>query len=94
MFSINDIQTNYDATDTEKENCIAFLKKSLSENDFNSLVKVKMLLNGDEVTIDTKVADPEKFERIRRITGYLVGTTNRWNNAKKAELKDRVKHAC
>lgn len=32
------------------------------------------------------------FERLRRITGYLVGTTNRWNNAKKAELKDRVKH--
>lgn len=33
------------------------------------------------------------FERIRRITGYLVGTTDRWNNAKKAELHDRVKHA-
>ena len=32
------------------------------------------------------------FERIRRITGYLVGTTDRWNDAKKAELKDRVKH--
>jgi anaerobic ribonucleoside-triphosphate reductase len=34
----------------------------------------------------------EKFERIRRITGYLVGTTDRWNNAKQAEEKDRVKH--
>lgn len=34
----------------------------------------------------------EKFERIRRITGYLVGTTDRWNNAKRAELRDRVKH--
>ncbi len=32
------------------------------------------------------------FERIRRITGYLVGTTERFNNAKKAEEKDRVKH--
>ena len=32
------------------------------------------------------------FERIRRITGYLVGTTDRWNDAKKAELDDRVKH--
>ena len=32
------------------------------------------------------------FERIRRITGYLVGTVERWNNAKKSELKDRVKH--
>lgn len=33
-----------------------------------------------------------KFERIRRITGYLVGTMDRWNNAKKAEERDRVKH--
>ena len=33
------------------------------------------------------------FQRIRRITGYLVGTTERFNDAKKAEEKDRVKHA-
>jgi len=32
------------------------------------------------------------FERIRRITGYLVGTTDRWNDAKRSEEKDRVKH--
>lgn len=32
------------------------------------------------------------FERIRRITGYLVGTTDRFNNAKHAEERDRVKH--
>lgn len=33
-----------------------------------------------------------KFERIRRITGYLVGTMSRWNDAKKAEERNRVKH--
>ena len=33
------------------------------------------------------------FERIRRITGYLVGTVDRFNNAKRAELNDRVKHS-
>lgn len=33
-----------------------------------------------------------KFERIRRITGYLVGTVDRFNNAKKAEERDRIKH--
>ena len=32
------------------------------------------------------------FERIRRITGYLVGTMDKWNDAKKAEEHDRVKH--
>ena len=38
------------------------------------------------------VGDGVKFERIRRITGYLVGTVDRFNNGKKAEEHDRVKH--
>ena len=33
-----------------------------------------------------------KFERIRRVTGYLVGTLDRFNNGKRAEVQDRVKH--
>ena len=33
-----------------------------------------------------------KFERIRRITGYLVGTVERFNDGKRAEERDRVKH--
>ena len=36
--------------------------------------------------------EPVQFERIRRITGYLVGDMGKWNNAKKAEEADRVKH--
>lgn len=36
--------------------------------------------------------DEGRFERLRRITGYLVGTLDRWNDAKKAEEKARVKH--
>jgi ribonucleoside-triphosphate reductase len=39
-----------------------------------------------------KIGKGIKFERIRRITGYLVGTLDKWNDAKKAEEKDRVKH--
>lgn len=37
--------------------------------------------------------EEHKFERIRRITGYLVGTTDRFNNAKQAEESERVKHS-
>lgn len=40
----------------------------------------------------TYVSILRKFERIRRVTGYLTGSTDSWNNAKKAEEKDRVKH--
>ena len=38
------------------------------------------------------VGEGVKFERIRRITGYLVGTLDRFNNAKRAEERDRVRH--
>jgi len=38
-------------------------------------------------------ADGVPFERIRRITGYLVGTLDRFNNGKRAEERDRVKHS-
>ena len=38
------------------------------------------------------VGEGVKFDRIRRITGYLVGTLDRFNNAKKQEVNDRVTH--
>ena len=38
------------------------------------------------------VGEGVNFERIRRITGYLVGTLDRFNNAKKMEVADRVTH--
>ncbi|MCR5084210.1 MAG: hypothetical protein K6A65_01740 [Succinivibrionaceae bacterium] len=38
------------------------------------------------------VGEGVAFERIRRVTGYLVGTLDRFNNAKRAEERDRVKH--
>ena len=40
----------------------------------------------------TTVGEGVKFERIRRITGYLVGTLDCWNNAKRAEERDRLKN--
>ena len=38
-----------------------------------------------------KVGEGVRFQRIRRITGYLVGTIDRFNQAKAAEVKDRIK---
>ncbi len=43
---------------------------------------------------DAKLGEGVGFERIRRITGYLVGTMDKWNDAKRAEERDRVKHGC
>ncbi|MCI9435027.1 MAG: hypothetical protein HFI86_07160 [Bacilli bacterium] len=42
---------------------------------------------------EKKVGEGVGFERIRRITGYLVGTVDRFNNGKRAEEHDRVKHS-
>lgn len=50
------------------------------------------LADDGQVILDYKLK-PRQFERIRRITGYLVGTIDRWNNAKRAEESDRVKHS-
>jgi hypothetical protein len=49
------------------------------------------VLSDDYVDIECMMP-PVKFDRVRRITGYLVGTIDRWNDAKRAELEDRVMH--
>ncbi len=50
-------------------------------------------MSARKITDNTQmVGEGKKFERIRRITGYLVGTTDRWNDAKRCEEKERVKH--
>jgi len=42
--------------------------------------------------MEKTVGEGVKFERIRRVTGYLSGDVSRFNNGKRAEEKDRVKH--
>ncbi len=54
-----------------------------------TLVKVET----DGEWVNLTYCDRVPFERIRRITGYLVGTLDRFNDAKRAEVEDRVKHA-
>lgn len=78
---------------------------TLSQNEINAyllyakekypnreLAGLDITLDGDEVELQYHLT-PVPFERIRRITGYLVGTIDQWNNAKAAEEGDRVKHS-
>ena len=50
------------------------------------------MYNTNTVNEKGEVGEGVKFERVRRITGYLTGDINRWNNGKQAELKDRCTH--
>ena len=79
------------------------LKESLKEFDqytnlhYSCLIRLAVKLIPDEEQAkayyeDHKPTDEGGFERLRRITGYLVGSLERWNDGKKAEEKDRVKH--
>ena len=58
------------------------------------------MISGLDIKLDGDFADltyhweTVPFERIRRITGYLVGTVERFNDAKRSEERDRVKHSC
>ena len=54
-------------------------------------IEIKLSDDGQDVLLYYDVP-PVKFQRIARITGYLVGTLDRWNNAKRAEEHDRVKN--
>ncbi len=77
-----------DVSEKEIVNYIDYVKRN-SQESVTSLT-ISDAGNG-EVALDYQT-QPAKFERIRRITGYLVGTVDRFNNAKRAEEHDRVKH--
>ena len=50
-------------------------------------------MKAEEIREEKLVGEGVGFDRIRRITGYLVGTVERFNNGKRAEERDRVKHS-
>ena len=54
-------------------------------------VSLDLELDGEFVNVKANLGK-RPFERIRRITGYLVGTLDRFNSGKRAEEADRVKH--
>lgn len=54
--------------------------------------KVEIIDRGDGNCLQRFWFTKVPFNRIRRITGYLVGDLNRFNDAKAAEVRDRVKH--
>ena len=90
--TVNGIEVSVKGVDNVSEqeitNYIDYIHEQTSEE--LERLEISAAQNGS-VALDYTLRPP-KFERIRRITGYLVGTIDRWNNAKRAEEHDRVKH--
>lgn len=77
-----------DFSEAEAKNYVDYVRARVAEP--LKSIRVKMC---DDGKVDVSyLAKGEKFERIRRVTGYLTGDTSRWNDAKQSEEHDRVKH--
>lgn len=78
-------------TMTSKE--ISYYAQHIRKNNPGMEIDTLNLTVCDDGYVDAQYTlTPVPFERIRRITGYLVGTVDRFNDAKRAEERDRVKH--
>ena len=77
-----------DVTENEPKNYVEYVRERVDYP-----VKSIKVVACDDGMIDLNYElQGEKFERIRRITGYLTGSLDSWNDAKQAEEHDRVKH--
>lgn len=83
-----EIIANEDLSEKEAEAYLTWAKRKYIHENIES---VKLTFDGDDVSTEVKTV-PVGFEKIRRITGYLVGTIDRFNDSKRAEERDRVKH--
>lgn len=75
--------------EAEKQAYVDYLEKKYGRK----VESLEIEVDGEFVNLNYKLKTPPPFERIRRITGYLVGSIDRWNDAKRAEERDRVRHS-
>lgn len=86
---INNIEVTIKGTISDEE-LSTYLTQIQAKQKYK-IIKAYIAIDGEFVDVNYTFGHVP-FERIRRITGYLVGTTARWGDAKRAELKDRTKH--
>lgn len=85
------VQVNVTGGKMEKAEIDAYLARAKEKYPDKVISSMDIKMDGEFVDI-TYHWETVPFERIRRITGYLVGTLDRFNNGKRAEVADRVKH--
>ena len=88
---MTNVNINVTGGKMSQEEIDAYISRAHENNPNRHLSAIDINIDGDFVDL-TYHWEPVPFERIRRITGYLVGTLDRFNNGKRAEEADRVKH--
>lgn len=86
-----EVNVNVDISDEEKQ---AYIDRAVKSHPDREIDRIDIEIDGDYVNLTYHFSDtPVPFKRIRRITGYLVGDLSAWNDAKRKEEEDRVKHS-
>ncbi len=85
------IKVNVNGGQLEQKEIDAYIDYGKKKYPDKNISQMDVTVDGDYVDLKYTFENVP-FERIRRITGYLVGTLDRFNNAKRAEERDRVKH--
>ncbi len=86
------MKINVVGNDISNEEINAYIQYGKNKYPDRIITELSVETDGDFANLQFRFADVP-FDRIRRITGYLVGTTERFNNAKRSEEHDRVKHS-
>lgn len=81
----------YGESGVQRQTAAKYLVSAVAKAD-GDIERLDVKVRGDDADLTVVYKQPAKFERIRRITGYLTGNVDTWNGAKQAELADRVKH--
>ena len=85
------MNVNVIGTQIPQEEINAYIEHGKQKYPDKVIKEITIKVDGDFVDLKYDF-DDVPFDRIRRITGYLVGTTDRFNDAKRSEEHDRVKH--
>lgn len=85
------VNVNVKNGEMSQEEINAYIQRGHELYPGKTIEAIDLTVDGEFVDVDYHFADVP-FQRIRRITGYLVGTIDRFNNAKRSEVNDRVKH--
>lgn len=92
MMRIDNVEVEVKNGEMEEQEILEYIRYLKKKFQNETLLSLTLTIDGEFVDMEYHLK-PQPIERIRRITGYLVGTLDRFNDAKAAEERDRVKHS-